>query len=301
MSTRKIHKTTSPNNCYIFTSKFKRIAMKQLFDIYQINEEDALRISSEPDEPHSHDFEELILGMEGKLDHFIDFKTSVIEAPLVSFVSKGKTHRVIPQTIDGKCNMWVIRFKSEFIPDTTFQLYTYYHNFANIQLESGKCYDRMVQLCQMMSEEMQQSNPDLGIVRHLLSALFSMIESERKKLVADTENITKTQNITFRNFLNLLEDNYKRSEGVEFYADKLFMTSRNLNIICKNIMNRSVSEIIETRKLIDAKNQLLTTGKTIAEIAYDLGYNEKTYFTKVFRRKAGQTPSEFREEMKMLV
>jgi AraC-like DNA-binding protein len=62
-----------------------------------------------------------------------------------------------------------------------------------------------------------------------------------------------------------------------------------------------VTEIIETRKLIEAKNLLLNSDKTISEIGYELGFNEKSYFTNVFKKKSGQTPSEFREEMKKLL
>ena len=128
-----------------------------------------------------------------------------------------------------------------------------------------------------------------------------MVESERKKNLSVENVLHKTQNITFKNFLSLLEDNFHRPEGVEFYAGKLFMSSRNLNIICQNILQQSVSEIIETRKLIEAKNLLISSGKTISEIGYELGYNEKAYFTNVFKKKSGQTPSEFREEMGRLI
>ena len=127
-----------------------------------------------------------------------------------------------------------------------------------------------------------------------------MIESQRKRMEPQPLN-QKTQNITFRNFLKILEENYHRSEGVDFYAEKLFMSSRNLNLICQNILQQSVSEIIETRKLIEAKNLLISTDQTISEIGYALGYNEKAYFTTVFKRKSGQTPTEFREEMKSLI
>jgi AraC-like DNA-binding protein len=272
--------------------------MNQLFQIILINEGDAERISVMPNEPHQHDYEELIVGMEGKLEHFIDFTTTYFEAPLISFVAKGKIHRVVPGAVNGKCNMWVLKFKSEFIPETTFQLYSFYHNHANIKLQNGMCYDRMVQLCRMMHDEMQQETPDLGIVSHLLIALFSMIEAERKKTLTDPDSLNKTQNVTFKNFLKILEENYRRPEGVEFYAEKLFMSSRNLNLICKNILNQSVSEIIETRKLIEAKNLLIHSEKTVAEIGFELGYNEKSYFTNVFKKKSGQTPTEFRDEMK---
>lgn len=275
--------------------------MDQYFDIFLLTKEEAAKIASSSNEPHTHDFEELIIGMEGKLEHFIDFKTSNFEAPLVSFITKGKVHRVIPEPKNGNCLMWVIKFKSEFIPETTFQLYSYYHDHANITIQPGEFFNRMVALCEMMSVETQQTIPDYAIIRHLLNALFSMIESERKRQAPNESNFQKTQNITFKNFLKILEENFQRPEGVEYYAEKLFMSARNLNLICNNILQKSVSEIIETRKLIEAKNLLISTDKTISEICFDLGYNEKAYFTNVFKKKSGQTPSDFREEMKKLI
>ena len=79
------------------------------------------------------------------------------------------------------------------------------------------------------------------------------------------------------------------------------MSSRNLNKICQNILQLSVLEIIETRKLIEAKNLLINTELTISEIGYEIGYNEKSYFTNVFKKKSGQTPTDFRAEMRKLI
>lgn len=275
--------------------------MKELFKIFQLDERKAHEIASVPDAPHSHDFEELIVGIEGGLEHFIDFKSQIIRSPFVSFVTKGKVHRVVPLLIEGKCSFWVLRFKSEFIPETTFQLYSYYHDRASLALQRNTCFQRLVILCELMQGEMKQDIPDLGVVRHLLCALFTMIESERKKVMTTFDEKHKLQNITFKNFLKILEENFHRPVGVDFYAEKLFMSSRNLNNICRDIMQQSVSEIIETRKLIEAKNLLASTKKSISEIGYELGYNEKSYFTNVFKKKSGQTPTEFREEMKQLL
>ncbi|MCC7466406.1 MAG: helix-turn-helix domain-containing protein [Saprospiraceae bacterium] len=275
--------------------------MNQPFQIFLLTEDDVAKIAAAPDGPHHHDYEELIVGMKGRLEHFIDFKSTTILAPFVSFVTRGKIHRVLPGTENGVCRMWVLRFKSEFIAETTFQLYSRYHDHANVALQPGSCFDRLVTLCEIIDGEMQQPTPDLAVVRHLLSALFTMIESERRKTEPDETGNHSTQNITFKNFLDILEENFRRPEGVEFYAEKLFMSPRNLNLICKQILQKSVSEIIETRKLIEAKNLLTTTDKPIAEIGFDLGYNEKAYFTAVFKKKSGQTPTEFREEMRRLV
>lgn len=275
--------------------------MNQLFKIFKVDEAEATKISASPDEPHKHDFEELIIGINGQLEHFIDFKNIIIEAPLISFVTKGKVHRVIPKLHNDKCEMWAIRFKSEFIPETIFQLYSLFHDHSTLKMKEGECFERLVTICKLMSAEMQQENPDLAVVRHLLSALFTMIESERRKTDASDKGITKSNNTTFKNFLKILEENYHRPENVEFYAEKLFMSARNLNTICQKIMEKSVSEIIEILKLIEAKNLLIYTDKTISEIGFELGYNEKAYFTNVFKKRTGQTPSEFREEMRKLI
>jgi AraC family transcriptional regulator, transcriptional activator of pobA len=275
--------------------------MDQLFNIFQLTEEEVKKISASSEEPHKHDYEELLICMEGKLDHFIDFKATNFDAPLVSFITKGKVHRVIPGIKNNKCKIWVMRFKSEFIPETTFQLYSYYHDHANIAMQKGQYFNRMVAVCEMMFYEMQQSIPDFAIIRHLLSALLTMIESEGRKTLTDQRGMQKTQNITFKNLLKILEENFRRPEGVEFYAEKLFMSTRNLNLICQNILQKSVSEIIETRKLIEAKNLLINSDKIVSEIAFELGYNEKAYFTTVFKKKSGQTPTEFREEMRKLI
>lgn len=128
-------------------------------------------------------------------------------------------------------------------------------------------------------------------------SIFTIIESERRKLNLNNEESKKIQSVTFKNFLTLLEEHYREPRDVSFYAEKLFMTTRNLNLICQDILHQSVSEIIENRKLTEAKNQLISTDKTISEIGYDIGFKEKTYFTHAFKRKTGITPSVFRKDI----
>ncbi len=265
--------------------------------IFRFGVEDAKVVATSENAPHLHDYEEMLIGMKGAIEHFIDFDAKVINAPYVSFVTKGKVHRVKPILKNGECDLWVIRFSSEFIPETTFQLYSSFHNNANISFPSDRCFKRLVVLCEMIYEESEQNHPDYSIIQQLLRTIIAMFVAERKK---DNNGTLVTQNETFLNFLSLLEEHFRRPVGVGFYAEKLFMSSRNLNLICQSVLHQSVSEIIETRKLIEAKNLLTTTNMTIAEIGFELGYKEKAYFSNVFKKKAGQTPSAFRKEIKRL-
>src|SRR5664279_2258092 len=107
--------------------------MDELFKIVRISEKDVRKIASTINSPHKHDYEELILGIYGEIEHFIDFKKTSLHAPFISFVTKGKVHRLEPFLQKGKFSAWVLRFKSEFIPETTFQLYSYYHDHANLR------------------------------------------------------------------------------------------------------------------------------------------------------------------------
>lgn len=252
------------------------------------------------EKPHRHDFEELIIGFEGAVEHFIDFKTTKIEAPFVIFVTKGKIHQAFPKAKNGKCSMWVINFKSEFIADMIYHLYSLFHNRANIQIDEAKNIARLVVLSKMIKEELYQENTDYAILSKILQTIFAMIEPEVLKFKPKI-NKQKPKYDVFIAFLNLLEKNYSSTKSVSFYAKKLCMTPRNLNLICNKIYQQSVSEIITNRKLMEAKNLLINTSKSISEIAFEVGYNETSYFSNVFKKKSGYSPSEFREKLKKIV
>src|SRR5512133_2688537 len=146
--------------------------MDQLFHIFRLGPDEAGKIRNSANDPHAHDFEELILGIEGELEHFIDFRSEKFTGPFVSFVTKGKVHKVTPSASKGKFDMWLLEFKSEFIPETTFQLYSWYHDHANIQLEKGDCFNRLSSLCEMMHAEIKKEEPDYAVIRILLTAVF---------------------------------------------------------------------------------------------------------------------------------
>jgi AraC family transcriptional activator of pobA len=272
--------------------------MEEFFKIFKFGVEDAKCVAEEPNDPHVHDYEELLIGLEGQIDHFIDFRSEIIDAPYVSFISAGKTHRLKPLVKDGRCNIWVLRFKTDFIAETAFQLYASFHDNANMCLKLNSCFTRLDTLCTMIHNEYSRDDADGAVVKQLLIALICIIESDKRKNTTTAPDNMSIQNRTFRSFLRVLEQHYREPRGVEFYAEKLFMTSRNLNMICQRVIHQSVSEIVETRKLLEAKNLLVTTDKTVAEIGFELGFNEKTYFTHVFKKKAGLSPSDFRKEMR---
>lgn len=272
--------------------------MDQSFVIIKITQEVVDEIRLKREEAHYHDFEELVIVTEGSLEHYIDFEVEVIQAPAASYISMGKMHRVVER---DDLRGWILKFQNEFIPDSKLNFYSNFTTSPSVPLAAVRCIETFNTLCEIIHQECQREHPDMMSIRHLSAALISMLESERRSNLP-IENTSKvSQFATFTNFLRIVEENFRRDEGVTFYAEKLNMSERSLNTICRNNFKKSVSEIVETRKLIEAKNLLMHTEKTVSEIGYELGYNEKSYFSRVFRNKLSVTPTEFREMARALL
>lgn len=272
--------------------------MDKLFRIIEITSELAYDLASKEYIAHFHDFEELIIVNEGSLTHYIDFNVDVLKAPFACYISMGKMHRIVPER---NLRGWIINYKTEFIPDTKLNFYSNFFTFTNIALTPGLCLNRFLSLCQIIQAEYMQELNDLSTIKHLVNGLISMVEAEKKRNIPVNSEIISSQITAFNNFLRILEANFRRDEGVSFYADKMNMSERNLNLICKNNFQKSVSEIIETRKLIEAKRMLLYSDKSVSEIGYELGYNEKSYFTRVFHARMEITPTRFREISRKMI
>jgi AraC-like DNA-binding protein len=246
-----------------------------------------------PTETHRHDHEELWIVTHGNPVHSVDFSSETLESPVIVYVAQGKVHSFVP---DEQTQGWLIRYKSDFIPQSRFNFYSRFLEKVQYPLSSDYCSTTLHSLCEILLKESSEVNPDYTVMRHLLSAVLAKLETDSKRDYLDTKTSINPKLETFNNFLRILENNFRRPEGADFYAEKLNMSARNLSLITRAAFGKSATEIIETRKLIEARRLLLNTDKSVSEIGFELGYNEKSYFTRVFRKKTGVTPSEFREK-----
>ncbi|WP_309121705.1 response regulator [Paenibacillus sp.] len=83
--------------------------------------------------------------------------------------------------------------------------------------------------------------------------------------------------------------------GVEEVADHLGISCSYFSLLFKNHFGETFVEYVTKQRMELAKSLLLMTDKSVAKIGALSGYAERRYFTKVFQRHTGMTPSEFRE------
>ena len=262
------------------------------FKIIKLTKEFIDPVIANPIPPHRHDHEELLIITHGRPFHSLDFTKVQLQSPVIVYVAQGKVHNFLP---DADTAGWVIRYKNELVPQSRFNFYSSFLDQVEYPLSVEYCSTNLNSLCEVMLLEYQEEQINYQVIKHLLSALLSRLEADSNKEYLDSQASNRSQLVTFNSFLKILEFNYMRSENADFYAEKLNMSTRNLNLITQAVFGKSISDIIETRKLIQARNLLLTSGKSVSEIGYELGYNEKSYFTRVFRKRTGVTPTGYRE------
>ena len=130
-------------------------------------------------------------------------------------------------------------------------------------------------------------------VTSTLLYLFNLLNQQRVPSLSVESNAYN--HTLLRNFLNLIEANFKSLRLPKEYAALLYITPNHLNALCKELLGQSAGEIIRDRVILEAKRLLVIKDYSVAEIAYDLNFNDNSYFTKFFKKVVGVTPEEFRK------
>ncbi|MFG6159507.1 helix-turn-helix domain-containing protein [Halomonas sp. 1390] len=92
----------------------------------------------------------------------------------------------------------------------------------------------------------------------------------------------------------LIEAQFRQQPSVARFAEQLGMSSAHLNLLCRQLADRSALQLLHERLLLEAKRQLTYTNMTIGEVADSLGFSEPAYFTRFFKRLTGTSPRDFR-------
>ena len=87
--------------------------------------------------------------------------------------------------------------------------------------------------------------------------------------------------------------------SIEQIADRLSVSQRYLSDTLKKESGKTSTEHLQLYLIDEAKNMLLHPHKTIAEVAYELGFEYPPYFSRLFKKKEGISPTEYREKYKM--
>jgi len=153
-------------------------------------------------------------------------------------------------------------------------------------------------LLEQVKAEMQ--NPALAQYELLISYLkIFLITASRLKTDQQPQAALSVSNAEGPFILQKLKDyielHYKTLHTPGDYADMLNISPKALAKITKAHFNKTLTNMIAGRIIIEAKRELYLTNKTVKEIAYELGYNDESYFSRFFKTNADVSPQLYRE------
>jgi AraC-like DNA-binding protein len=92
----------------------------------------------------------------------------------------------------------------------------------------------------------------------------------------------------------LLSENFRTDRSVQFYADKMRISTRHLNSVCQRASGQNAKEIIDHYTIIELQVALMYTHKSFQELVNDFNFPDQSYLNRYFKRHTGYSMSEFR-------
>ena len=250
---------------------------------------------------HAHDYYQLMWFWHGIGNHHIDFNDEQVSPYKVFVVSPGQLHQF--KDLEDPEGI-IIQFDESFFShmdnnlDTIikYSVFNAFHRppYYVIDDETGMrlrgISNEIKRECQN-KEKFAHENYLYNLVKMFLIIIM------RDGLRADHKHIYSNSPayLYFINFRKELDKNYKRYHTVQQYATALGMSVKTLTNSSVQCSGQTPLKLINNRLIVEAKRMLKSKPMLIKEIAYELGFDDDSYFVKFFKRQTGLLPSEFKE------
>ncbi|MBL0309309.1 MAG: helix-turn-helix domain-containing protein [Bacteroidetes bacterium] len=252
-------------------------------------------------ELHRHDHFALFLISAGKGNHVIDFESFELKPNRLFFISPGQVHAWGElEDVSG----FILLFSNDFFTAALQYIelrdYLFYNtlekqSYLDLNEEESKYFIGLFK--RIEDEQNNPANYSLNIIRSLLNIILFQLT----RIYEQTFPIEKsTESVDYRvsEFEKLVREHYKTKKAVSEYAELLFITPNYLNAICKKTKGKVAGELIRDRIMIEAKRLLAHSDLTVAEIAFELNFEDNSYFGRFFKKYDGKTPAHFRKEVR---
>ncbi|RUT71013.1 helix-turn-helix domain-containing protein [Flavobacterium cupreum] len=133
------------------------------------------------------------------------------------------------------------------------------------------------------------------LISYLKIFLITASRLKREQLEELKSTPDSKEPFILQNLKDAIEDHFKTKHSAGHYAEMLNISPKALAKLSKNYFNKTLTDLIAERIIIEAKRELYMTNKTIKEIAYQLGYDDEHYFSRFFKTNADVSPQLYRE------
>ncbi|GAA3571386.1 two-component regulator propeller domain-containing protein [Snuella lapsa] len=135
-------------------------------------------------------------------------------------------------------------------------------------------------------------------VENLLKSRLKLIEKFKKDFILEPKelNLVSTDEVFLKKAMDIVEENFSDPEFMAVtFAKKMHMSQSVLYKKLKALTGQTISEFIRAVKFKKAGQLLSKTDMSVADVAYQIGFNDLKYFRKCFKQVFNQTPTQYRK------
>jgi len=252
--------------------------------------------------PHKHNSYLAILFTKGSGRHEIDFNSYDIKPGSLFFLAPGQTHHwELSEDIDGYIFSHTADFYDLHYSHNRMHQFPFFYSIQNIPvliLEKNQKAIIENLFARLFDEYWNKKAFQQQLILSYIDVIY--IESSRLYLDDNSQKIIKANSYSekLQQFESLLEKNYIHEKSPSKYADLMNISPKHLNRITKSVVGKTASEVITDRIILEAKRRVLHTKNNFSEVAFSLGYDDYAYFSKLFKKASGLTPTDFLKNYK---
>jgi AraC family transcriptional activator of pobA len=245
-------------------------------------------------ELHRHDFFFVLALKKGAGSHAIDFASHRIVDNSVFFMRPGQIHEL---KLRKGSTGYLMEFKSDFyfpndkIPRQLLRNVSS-KNLCKINSNRFKKIDMI--LANIFQECHEKKEEYLEVIKSNMSMFFIELIRERQDPKGKASEAKRYDQQRLEEFMELMERQITEHKQPSHYAKMLNLSLYQLNAITKNTLGKTSSDLINEHIILESKRSLLATSSQVKEIAFQLGYEDVSYFIRFFRKHTGYSPDVFR-------
>lgn len=302
---KKVYYTISSNILMLYLAKIKPCFMNKSEEIkeYIIDDKDGFKVCKGNLEfcnkrPTKMLYMSFGLVKSGEADFLINLTTYHLEKNAELIIMPGTIIEVINKSSDFSfvfCSFVPELFNEATVRINVEQIRQIVNLFPILNDKENLIkFELFYKAVKMIYDEKNHMYRRQIAVNDLQNYIFNLSYIVQKKRTS--LKITKLTNkdIIFKNFIELVKDNFRQNRNIDFYASKLCISSRYLLKICHNTIHLSPKQIVDKIIIVEIKMLLQSSTKSIQEISNNFNFPDQSSFSRFFKRHVGISPIAFR-------
>lgn len=252
-----------------------------------------IEVSDPVNLPHRDADYMLLFQRMGYLDLMVDNEMIEMKGPSIYFILPGQLYH----HVRSKTETWVLAVNASFLQESLrLKLNEHYYGKNAVALSKKKA-ERFTQCMQFLYEEKHHpvyKFSGITINKGLIDVISGMTAEEYAIATSVRQGEHSRFSVITREFKDLLLNNFKKMKKPAAYADALSLSTPYLNQVIKATTGFTVSYWIQKMVMNEARILLSSTLNPIKDIAYELGYTDQAYFSRLFSRTQKISPQQYR-------